>query len=226
MSARTIRYVATFSIAGLLFASMRNSIVFLHSPTNAPIQHHAAINPASSPPPPPAPADGVTSPNRPLLDGSLSAALSAAVPSGAPKVVLVAFGNSKVGPVLSNFVQHATAVGAPFIVGAVDAALFDRLAAASTPFTRRHWQCNPSSTAPTLTPPRGRFAVMRSGEVAKIVLLGYDVLHTDVDVAWLRNPAPYIVCDSSASSTMGTSPTAAAIALLDAIKGRRRSVDR
>ena len=98
MSARTIRYVATFSIAGLLFASMRNSIVFLHSPTNAPIQHHAAINPASSPPPPPAPADEAsTSPNRPLLDGSLSAALSAAVPSGAPKVVLVAFGNSKVG---------------------------------------------------------------------------------------------------------------------------------
>ena len=45
---------------------------------------------------------------------------------------------------------------------------------------------------------------MRSGEVAKIVLLGYDVLHTDVDVAWLRNPAPYIACDSSAASTMAT----------------------
>ena len=206
MSARTIRYVATFSIAGLLFASMRNSIVFLHSPTNAPIQHHAAINPASSPPPPPAPADGVTSPNRPLLDGSLSAALSAAVPSGAPKVVLVAFGNSKVGPVLSNFVQHATAVGAPFIVGAVDAALFDRLAAASTPVYKtplamQSFQLDGANSHASSS--WNRFAVMRSGEVAKIVLLGYDVLHTDVDVAWLRNPAPYIACDSSASLNHG-----------------------
>ena len=38
---------------------------------------------------------------------------------------------------------------------------------------------------------------MRSGEVARVVSLGYDVLHTDVDVVWLRNPAPYVACSAA-----------------------------
>ena len=55
---------------------------------------------------------------------------------------------------LSNFVQHATAVGAPFIVGAVDAALFDRLAAASTPVYKTPLAMQSFQLdAPTLTPP-------------------------------------------------------------------------
>jgi hypothetical protein len=29
---------------------------------------------------------------------------------------------------------------------------------------------------------------MRTGEVARVVEAGYDVLHTDTDVVWLRDP--------------------------------------
>ena len=44
-----------------------------------------------------------------------------------------------------------------------------------------------------------RFAAMRSGEVARIVRLGYDVLHTDVDVAWLRNPLEILRASTNVS---------------------------
>ncbi|KAL3926763.1 MAG: hypothetical protein SGPRY_003153, partial [Prymnesium sp.] len=40
------------------------------------------------------------------------------------------------------------------------------------------------------------------GEVAKVVLAGYAVMHTDCDVIWLANPTPYLMClpGSSVSS--------------------------
>ena len=42
-----------------------------------------------------------------------------------------------------------------------------------------------------------KFAAMRIGEVLKIVRLGYSLLHTDVDVVFLRNPAPYLMCSGA-----------------------------
>ena len=42
-----------------------------------------------------------------------------------------------------------------------------------------------------------RFASMRTGEVMKIVNAGYTVLHTDCDVVFLRDPSPYLMCDSA-----------------------------
>ena len=44
-----------------------------------------------------------------------------------------------------------------------------------------------------------RFAGMRTGEVKRIVLLGYTVLHTDCDVVFLRDPAPYLMCHTDAA---------------------------
>ena len=39
---------------------------------------------------------------------------------------------------------------------------------------------------------------MRTGEVARLVGLGYSVLHTDIDVIWLRDPSPYLMCTAEA----------------------------
>ena len=37
--------------------------------------------------------------------------------------------------------------------------------------------------------------------MARVVGMGYDVIHTDLDVVWLRNPAPYVRCDAAAART-------------------------
>ena len=100
---------------------------------------------------------------------------------------------------LDNFVAHASAASAPFVIGAVDAAalkLFaakDTVAVYKTPLAHEaaYQMVGDNSHA---SDSWQRFAAMRSGEVARIVWLGFDVLHTDVDVVWLRNPAPYITC--------------------------------
>ena len=46
-----------------------------------------------------------------------------------------------------------------------------------------------------------KFAAMRIGEVLRIVRLGYSLLHTDVDVVFLRNPAPYLMCSGASGGT-------------------------
>ena len=46
--------------------------------------------------------------------------------------------------------------------------------------------------------PWKRFASMRTGEVARLVHLGYDVLHSDTDIVWLRDPTPYLMCTPAA----------------------------
>lgn len=136
----------------------------------------------------------------PALDGTVDAALRLAVPLGHGPVLLT-FGDSKIGAMLDNFVAHASAAGAPFVIGAVDGAAFDlfalkrTVAIYKTPLAldasyqivgdnshaSKSWQ---------------KFAAMRVGEIARIVGLGFDVMQTDVDVVWLRNPAPYITCAS------------------------------
>jgi len=107
---------------------------------------------------------------------------------------------------LDNFVAHAGAAGAPFVIGAVDAAAFELFAAKQmvaiykTPLAHEtaYQMVGDNSHASNSWQ---RFAAMRIGEVARIVGLGFDVLHTDVDVVWLRNPAPYITCASDAGAT-------------------------
>lgn len=161
------------------------------------------------------------------LDGSLDAALRTAVPLGPPAVLLLTFGDSGVMPTLCNFVAHASSVGAPFVIGAVDAAAFEQLARRAgqegtfqseaarrvgapvaeaaisvykTPLAMEAGYSLDGSNAHASSSWQ-RFAAMRTGEVARIVNLGYDVLHTDVDVAWLRNPAPYLACPGAVGST-------------------------
>ena len=67
----------------------------------------------------------------PALDGTAEAALRLAVPLGHGPVLLT-FGDSKIGAMLDNFVAHASAAGAPFVIGAVDGAAFELFAAKQT----------------------------------------------------------------------------------------------
>ena len=132
-----------------------------------------------------------------LLDGSIEKALAMAVPQGT-HVVLLTFGDSGVMSMLRNFASHARAAGAPFVVGAVDAAAYktlalESMAAYKTPLAMNDDYVLDGSNAHASSSWQ-EFAKMRTGEVARIVALGYDVLHTDVDVVWLRNPAPYVTC--------------------------------
>ena len=115
--------------------------------------------------------------------------------------VLLTFGDSKIGAMLDNFVAHASAAGAPFVIGAVDGAAFELFAAKQTvaiyktplALEASYQMVGDNSHASNSWQ---KFAAMRVGEIARIVGLGFDVLQTDVDVVWLRNPAPYITCAS------------------------------
>ena len=67
----------------------------------------------------------------PALDGTVEAALRLAVPLGHGPVLLT-FGDSEIRAMLDNFVAHASAASAPFVIGAVDAAAFKLFAAKDT----------------------------------------------------------------------------------------------
>ena len=65
----------------------------------------------------------------PRFDGTLEAALHAAVPAGRPRFLLLTFGNAAIGPLLRNFALHCRRAGIPHVVGAVDVGAFELLAA-------------------------------------------------------------------------------------------------
>ena len=54
----------------------------------------------------------------PRFDGTLEAALHAAVPAGRPRFLLLTFGNAAIGPLLRNFALHCRRAGIPHVVGA------------------------------------------------------------------------------------------------------------
>ena len=131
------------------------------------------------------------------LDGSVEAALKLAVPGGPGGFVLVTFGNAGVKDPLLNFVSYANSAGAAHVVGSVDVTMFDLLAARGTPVYKTPLANEAYSLDGSNQHSSGswkKFAGMRTGEVAKIVGLGYTVLHTDCDIVYLRDPAPYLMC--------------------------------
>lgn len=133
------------------------------------------------------------------LDGSLQAAVRAAAPP--TRLLMLAFGNAKVGDHLRNFCTHAKRAGIAHIAGAVDTSAFNLLVAHGvptylTPLAKEKYQLDGSNSHSSSS--WKRFASMRTGEVARLVLLGYDVLHSDTDVVWLRDPTPYLMCTAAA----------------------------
>ena len=132
------------------------------------------------------------------LDGSLEAGLRFAVPAGRPPFLLITFGNLGVRDQLLNFATFAQRAGAAHLVGAVDQGAFDLMvsrstAAYKTPLAQSSsYQLDGSNQHSSGS--WKKFAGMRTGEVKRIVLAGYTVLHTDCDVVFLRDPTPYLMC--------------------------------
>jgi hypothetical protein len=126
-----------------------------------------------------------------VLDGTLDASLKLAAPTG-PGFLMLTFSNSALKDHLYNFVAHAKEVAAPHVVGAVDVETFDLLreitAVYKTPLAAANFQMDGSNQHSSGS--WKKFAMMRTGEVARLVGLGYSVLHTDIDVTHtgLSNP--------------------------------------
>ena len=137
------------------------------------------------------------------LDGTLESALNSATRArDGLKFVMLTFGNAAIRDHLLNFCAHARLIGTPFVVGAVDGAAFELLAKQSTPVYKTPLALRAGYALDGANSHSSRswktFASMRTGEVARVVNLGFDVLHTDTDVVWLRDPTPYIMCTRDA----------------------------
>jgi hypothetical protein len=133
------------------------------------------------------------------LEGELESALRRALPSGPGGVLLLTFGDKGYRAAIHNFVAHAEAARAPHVVGAVDRETFKWFSARGTPsyltaLAHEAYQFDGSNAH--ASDAWARFAQMRTGEIARIVGMGYAVMHTDTDVVWLRDPTPYLLCDS------------------------------
>ena len=144
------------------------------------------------------------------LDGSLAAALDLALAGRRPEqhrhVVMLSFGNAAIKGHLLNFVHHANRTSAAYVIGAVDEAAFELLSrhgrpVYKTPLALRRYQLDGANSHSSSS--WKEFASMRTGEVMRLVHLGHDVLHTDLDVVWLRDPTPYITCSRAAQEEFG-----------------------
>ena len=144
------------------------------------------------------------------LDGSLAAALELALTGRRHEphrhVVMLSFGNAAIKGHLLNFVHHANHTSAAYVIGAVDVAAFDLLAQLGspvykTPLALRRYQLDGANSHSSSS--WKEFASMRTGEVMRLVHLGHDVLHTDLDVVWLRDPTPYLTCSHAAQDEFG-----------------------
>lgn len=133
-----------------------------------------------------------------LCCDSLPAALARAVPPSEPKMVLATFCNAAFKGMLLNFAAHLHNARIPHVIGAVDREAFELMQTARSPtylIDIGHVDGSSSHSGASWK----KFAVTRTGEIAKIVALGYSVIMTDVDVLWLRDPRPYLhTCDPEA----------------------------
>eukprot|EP00965_Chrysotila_dentata_P147560 4871860-Pleurochrysis_carterae.AAC.1 len=91
---------------------------------------------------------------------------------------MATFANAALSDHLRNFVEHAQHARIPFVIGAVDEEAFQMLEAASvaayrTPLVSERYSLDGANSHASGS--WKRFAGMRTGEVAKIVDLGYSV---------------------------------------------------
>ncbi|EOD35190.1 hypothetical protein EMIHUDRAFT_441009, partial [Emiliania huxleyi CCMP1516] len=142
------------------------------------------------------------------LDGTLEAALDAAAPAmRGLRFVLLTFGNAAFSELLRNFCAHARRAGAAHVVGAVDVGAFELLRESGSPCYKTPLAL---ATGYSLDGANSHssgswkaFAAMRTGEVARVVATGLDVLHIDTDVVLLRDPAPFCMCTAAARAEFG-----------------------
>ena len=128
---------------------------------------------------------------------------SLSLPPGA--LVSITFADSNVRALALNWASHLRAAGVPHVVGAMDTSLLTTLralpsptAAFAVPFDQLDGGSAHSSDS------WKRFARMRIGQVRALLEMGHDVLMSDVDVVWRRDPRPYLLCrDEDADARTG-----------------------
>lgn len=150
--------------------------------------------------------DDIESPSAPTRVESASAtpksALEAARASGARAgrdVVLVAFANGRVSDATMNWAKHLSRAGSTrmrHVLGALDDVALERaralgvVAYAATHEDLDHGAAHASENWRA-------FCAMMIGELKTLVDGGYDVVLSDVDVAWTRDAAPYFLCEQA-----------------------------
>ena len=116
-------------------------------------------------------------------------------------LVALTFGDAKMLRMVLNWSAHLKRLNVPHLVGALDDATSDALASRSIPTFR----CVLGGVAGELDGGSGhasdnwkRFATTRIAKVRAALELGYDVLMSDADVVWRRDPRRYLQCPEMA----------------------------
>ena len=198
-------------------------------PDRAPL---GAAFPSSSPPPPPAPSgpskpssepseqpattleDRVDPEAYPHARALATLMRDLAWPRGA--LVVITFADAKMAALTRNWALHLRAVGRPHVVGALDAATLEAMRALNdeddTPGGGRRLLTAAYDLTLSESLDGGsshssgswkRFAATRVQQTRALLEMGYDVLMSDVDVVWRRDPRPYLQCGASGESDDG-----------------------
>ena len=116
-------------------------------------------------------------------------------------LVALTFGDAKMLSMVLNWSAHLHRLNVPHVVGALDDATSDALASRSIPTFR----CILGDGSERLDGGSGhasdnwkRFAMTRIAKVRAVLELGYDVLMSDADVVWRRDPRRYLQCPETA----------------------------
>ncbi|KAK3246970.1 hypothetical protein CYMTET_43515, partial [Cymbomonas tetramitiformis] len=121
------------------------------------------------------------------------AGLGAEAQNLAEGMVAITFGDAKMDKHMLNWATNLRKSGIPHIVGALDETMLRNLEAHQVPcypfFLDEFDGANAHASATWKT-----FAGRRLSQVRALVHLGYDALMTDIDVAWMADPRPYIYC--------------------------------
>ena len=124
--------------------------------------------------------------------------------------VALAFANMKVYDMAMNWAATVNEVGMPHCLVALDEPIFEAVGtnASATPGAAADIDVN-ASLLKLVTPLDGSnehksgswraFAEVRLTATYACILLGYNCMHSDIDVVWLENPIGYLRCEPAAA---------------------------
>ena len=110
-------------------------------------------------------------------------------------LVTITFSNSKMAALTMNWALFLRKAGVPHVVGALDEPLLNALRAMGSPTAVYDLPYgNLDGGSSHASDNWKSFAKMRIGQVRALLEMGYDVLMSDVDVVWRRDPRPFLQC--------------------------------
>ena len=116
-----------------------------------------------------------------------------ALPRG--ELVAVTFADSKFAALTVNWATHLRDAAVPHVVGALDKnmlQLLRRLGAPTAVYDLPYADLDGSSSHKSKS--WKAFARLRISQVSALLRMGFDVLMSDVDVVWTKDPRPFLQC--------------------------------